>query len=305
MSIQHLPKNPTMEKQNRLVRDIVYSNANGVEIKLSLIKPWSLEDENLPKVKLPLIVFVQGSAWTTPDRDYEIPQLSMFARMGYVVATILHRDCTQGPHPYPAYLADTKCAIRYLRAHAEEYGIDPERVAIWGTSSGGNTSLLVGLTGDDPKFKTEEYAEQSDAVKAVVECFGPTDMPALWDYYKKMAEMIAQKMPDAPKPPEGPSPLVSGLCGGDMSRYEEVMDGMSPVNYVENSPARAAKTPFLLIHGDADPVVPYDQMTSLLAKMEACDYDVDAWCIDGAVHEGNFWSDAVYDVVAAFLKKNL
>ena len=83
------------------------------------------------------------------------------------------------------------------------------------------------------------------------------------------------------------------------------MDGMSPVQYVETSPAREAKTPFLLIHGDADPVVPYAQMTSLLEKMEACDYDVDAWCIDGAVHEGNFWSDAVYDVVAAFLKKNL
>lgn len=299
MSIQHLPKNPTMEKQCRLVREVVYSHADGVELTLSLLKPWSLEDENLPCVKCPLIVFVQGSAWTTPDRDYEIPQLSMFARAGYVVATILHRDCTKGPHPYPAYLADTKCAIRYLRANAEEYGIDPERVAIWGTSSGGNTSLLVGLTGDDPQFKTSEYAEQSDAVKAVVECFGPTDMPALWDYYKKMAEMMG-----APEPQE-PSPLVKGLCGGDMNRYDAVMDGMSPIQYVEESPARAAGIPFLLIHGDADPVVPYDQMTSLYEKMTACGYDVNAWCIDGAPHEGSFWSDAVYDVVKEFLGKNV
>ena len=223
----------------------------------------------------------------------------MFARAGYVVATILHRDCTKGPHPYPAYLADTKCAIRYLRAHAEEYGIDPERVAVWGTSSGGNTSLLVGLTGDDPQFKTSEYAEQSDAVKAVVECFGPTDMPALWDYYKKMAEMMGAAEP------EGPSPLVSGLCGGDMSRYDEVMNGMSPIQYVAESPARDAKIPFLLIHGDADPVVPYAQMTSLYEKMTACEYDVEAFCIDGAVHEGNFWSDAVYDAVKEFLGKHV
>ena len=85
------------------------------------LRPWEEE------ARWPLVVFVQGSAWRTPDRGYEIPQLSHLAQQGYVVATVCHRDSTQG-NPFPAYLQDVKTAIRFLRAHAEEYGIDPEHV---------------------------------------------------------------------------------------------------------------------------------------------------------------------------------
>lgn len=80
-------------------------------------------------------------------RDYEIPQLSALAREGFVVATVNHRDASSDPHDmFPAYLEDVKAAIRYLRANARQWHVDPDRLGIWGTSSGGNTSLLVGLT---------------------------------------------------------------------------------------------------------------------------------------------------------------
>ena len=92
-----------------------------------------------------------------------------------------YKVCREGKkekegNPFPAYLQDVKTAIRFLRAQGEEYGIDTERVAVCGSSSGGNTALLVGFTRDEERYKTEEYKEYSDKVKAVVECFGPTDL---------------------------------------------------------------------------------------------------------------------------------
>lgn len=293
--INVLKNNPTMEGQVKLVQNVIYSKAGGEELPMTLFLPWNLDDSKIEKEKKPLIVFVQGSAWTTPDREFEIPQLSAFARAGYIVATIEHRSSLNG-HAFPAFLQDAKCAIRYLRANADKYGIDSERVAIWGTSSGGNNALLVGLTGDAPEFKTEEYAEFSDKVCAVVECFGPTELISLMQKPEKQEE------PEEEPLISGVEYIVQGLCGGDMNNYVDVMTRMSPVNYVEKG---KDVPPFLLLHGDNDPIVPFEQMTMLFEKMVECDYDVEAWQIEGAEHEGTFWSQNVYDVIAMFLKKHL
>lgn len=281
--------NPTMEAQVKLVRDVIYSTQTGVDLPMSLLIPWNVDAEEVEHTKKPLIVFVQGSAWTTPDRDFEIPQLAGFARKGYVVATIVHRDAAKG-HAFPAYLQDVKCAIRYLRKHADQYGIDPEHVAVWGTSSGGNAALLVGLTGDDPVYKTEEYSEYSDAVNVVAECFGPTDIPQL------MKALMAGR---SEEPSEGAN-IFMGLAGGDLSKVDEIAEKMSPIFLVEEG---KTAPPCLLLHGDADPLVPFAQMTSLYEKMKKCGYTVEGVQIEGAVHEGNFWSDEVYETIESFIKK--
>ena len=96
------------------------------------------------------------------------------------MATVGHRSCLDG-YQAPAFLVDVKTAIRFLRVHAKDYSIDPECVAIRGTSSGGNTALLVGLTAGDKRFFTDEYACESDAVQCVVDCFGHTDLEAMAD----------------------------------------------------------------------------------------------------------------------------
>ncbi len=115
--IKHLPMNPTLTGQAELKRNIVYS-ANGQT--LTLILPWAPGDKREGLKPAPLIVFVQGSAWTTPNLDYEIPMLSHFAEEGIAVATVSHRSARDG-FPFPAFLIDVKCAIRFLRAHAAVY----------------------------------------------------------------------------------------------------------------------------------------------------------------------------------------
>ena len=271
--------NPSLEGMARLVRDVVYSTAGGQELKMTLMVPWN------QKVSRPLVVFVQGSAWTRPDVNFEIPQLSQLARMGYVVATIDHRSAAEG-HPFPAYLQDTKTAIRFLRAHAAEYGIDPSRVCIYGTSSGGNTALLVGLTGDDPQFKTGEYAQQSDSVQLVVACFGPANL-------KHMIALTSQMDSESKH-------LMLGLAGG--KDPHRIMEAMSPVNYV--LPGKAYP-PFFLLHGDADKLVPYEQSLEMLQTLQAAGVDARMARVHGAPHEGSFWSEALVAEIFRYIREKL
>lgn len=278
-NILHLKNDPAQQGQYRLKQNVVYSTATGENLKLTLILPWLIRE------KRPLLVFVQGSAWTTPDFNHELPQLVLFARAGFVVATVGHRDRTKG-HPFPAYLQDVKCAIRYLRSHAEEYGIDESRVSIWGTSSGGNTALLVGLTADEARYETEEYAGVSDSVNAVVSCFGPTDMVAMSRRFMQEGEVwdTAADMAGSP----------------DLEAFVQVAKEMSPVNHVESG---KVYPPFLLLNGTGDEVVPHRQMELMYDKLIKCGADVQAYYVDGAEHEGNFWTEEVKQIILDFLKE--
>ena len=278
--------NPTLDGLARLSSNIVYSTETGVELTMDLLLPWNVAEVEVSQKKHPLIVFVQGSAWTTPDREFEIPQLSAYAREGYVVATVGHRDYTKG-YPFPAYLQDVKCAIRFLRKNADVYRIDSDRVAIWGTSSGGNTALLVGLTADDPRYETNEYTGYSDAVKAVVSCFGPTDIQAIAEERKEHPDFL---------------PMLTGLFGPDPDKWEEGEKEMSPVCHVKQG---KKYPPFLLLNGDKDQLVNYSQMETMYHKLIDCGASAEAWRIEGAVHEGNFWSSDVHEVIGKFLKENL
>ncbi|MBP3292783.1 MAG: alpha/beta hydrolase, partial [Clostridia bacterium] len=215
-----IKRNPTLDGLADISPDIVYSNAGGKNLTLRVISPW--KNEANADRRYPLILFIQGSGWTFPDINYEIPQLSWYARHGYVVATVTHRNCKDG-FPFPAFLQDVKCALRYLRAHADNWKIDPERVTAYGTSSGGNTALLLGLTGDDPRYKTDEYADYSDAVSAVAECFGPTDMFDLNDYHTGGTGTLdlVQKLLGDPESEE------ARALARDMSPLFLVKDGVS------------------------------------------------------------------------------
>lgn len=282
--IKTLKNNPTLEGMAVFVPDVVFSNVDGVELKMQIIKPW--EDESNPdKPKRPLIVFLQGSAWTFPNVNYEIPQLSEFARMGYVVATITHRNFRDG-FIAPAFLQDTKTAIRFLRKNAQEYGIDPERVCFWGTSSGGNTALLVALTGDEPRYKTQEYPEYSDSVKAAIDCFGPVNLV----YLSKIVEEM------------GDPALFFGLTGKKRSDCLDLLTEISPLLILKEN---GNYPPILLLHGDADTLVPYQESVDMYKALIDGGYDAEMICVENAPHEDSFWSRELLGEIADFIQRKL
>ena len=287
--IKVMKNNPELKGLAGFIPDVIYSSANGVDLKMCIMTPWVFPEINDDK-RYPLVVFLQGSGWTCPDLNPEIPQLGQLARDGYVVATINHRNSLEG-HAFPAYLEDTKTAIRFLRANAEKYHIDPERVAMYGTSSGGNTALLVGLTGDDERFKTDEYREYSDSVKVVAECFGPTNLKAM---VANLSEEDKEKFWGN---------LFRGLAGSDKAEdIYETMEKMSTTNYVK---AGEKYPPFLIVHGDADTLVPYEQSVEMYEKLCDAGADVQMIRITDAPHEVTFWSRELIDEIYGFIKERL
>lgn len=282
MPIHEIDNNATMKGQVRLIENVTYSAVDSEAVKMDILAPWSQRYDYLESQPRPLIVFVQGSSWRRPTMGEEIPQLVQFVRAGYVVATVQHRNSLDG-HAFPAFLQDVKTAIRFLRAHADQYAIDPERVAIWGTSSGANASLLVALTPDDHRYKTAEYADQSDAVNAVVSCFAPTDVI---DTFKN-----ADQVP-------GSDILQYSLFGADQGKWDTIKRQMSPLYQIQDG---KEYPPFLLLHGDADKVVPYHQMEDMYHALQEHGVTVEAYRVKGANHERDFWSQRVYDIVKEFL----
>ena len=279
-----IPCNPPLADLVDLRPNIPFAAPGGEELALQLLKPmWKSENEK----GFPLVVFIQGSAWTKPNQFWEIPQLSRLARRGFVIASVTHRSCWTDPAP--AFLKDVKTAVRFLRANAAEYDIDPERVCAWGTSSGGNTALLLGLTGGDPAFETEDYAGYSSSVKAVVDCFGPTDL----------VKMIDDQYAAQPKNDEN---LLFALAGKDPDAYREHLTQISPIAYVKPG---LSLPPFLILHGDADDVVLYEDSEALYEKLTACGYSADLVHITGAPHEGTFWSTQLLEIIFDFIANNV
>lgn len=280
--IRHIASNPSLDGLADVQLDIVYSKASGQELKLALVTPWGSKEKKEP---LPLVVFVQGSGFKSPNIGYELAQLAFYARNGIAVATVTHRNGLEG-NPFPAYLQDVKTAIRFLRRQEKEFNIDGARIGIFGTSSGGNAALLAGLTGDDSRYKTDEYSEESDAVRLVVECFGPTNLEPVLEY-------IAAD----PNPEKN---VFHALAG--KRDIKQLLHEISPVNHVE---AGRAYPPFLLVHGSRDSTVPYQQMLTMFRRLHDAGADVQAVCVDGAPHEGSFWSWELHETILGFIKEKI
>jgi acetyl esterase/lipase len=278
--IKKINYNPSLKGLAEIYPDIVFSLAQRNGTKMTIISPQIPEDS---QEKYPCIVFVQGSGWTFPNIYYQIPQLSQLAAKGYVIATITHRNSLEG-YQWPACLQDVKTAIRFMRAKSAEYHIDSDRIGIWGTSSGGNLALLTGLTSDDPKYRTEEYADFSDRVNLVVDCFGPTDL------LKRKARL------------DNPTPADIALAGGNPRENMDVFIDMSPFYKVKEGLTYPS---FLLVQGNKDELVPYEQSINMFHKLCDCGADAHMIEVNNGPHEGTFWSQELLDMIFGFIMKRL
>ena len=283
MSVTTIAHNPTYEGLLDLRVNIPYLTVDGEELCLQLIKPqWASPDGR----GFPLVLFIQGSGWTKPNQFWELPQLSLLAARGYVIASVTHRSCFTAPAP--AFLKDVKAALRFLRRNAAEYDVDKDRVCAFGTSSGGNTALLLGLTADNPAYETPEYAGESTRVQLVVDCFGPTDVDG----------MVAHWNAGTPSDDN----LLYNLGGKDPEHFRENLAKINPLNMVR--PGRELP-PFLILHGDADALVPYDHSERMYQLLTDCGYRADLVRVTGAPHEGSFWSLPLLQIIFDFIVKHL
>lgn len=256
-------------------RDLAYV-ANG--------HPRQALDLYLPNVSTPapLIVWIHGGAFRMGSKEDRVPL--EYVAAGYGVASINYRLSQHAV--FPAQIEDCKAAVRWLRAHAHGFAIDPERFGVWGESAGGHLAAMLGTAGDIRKFDVGEHLEQSSRVQAVADHFGPTDF----------LQMDAHRLPDGMLHDPIDSP-ESQLVGGAIQAHPELVAAANPVTY-----ASPGSPPFLIVHGDRDPLVPYHQSELLAAALRYAGVETTFYTVRGEGH-GNFKDPMVRQLTSQFFQR--
>jgi len=219
---------------------------DGVELKMDFYSP---ETSTRP---LPVAMYVHGGGWRKGDKERgaggsELPALQ---QAGFLAVAVNYRLAPE--YELPAMIEDVKCAVRFLRAHADEYNLDPNRIGVFGGSAGGHLVSMLGVTDESAGFDVGEYLDQSSRVQAVVDMFGPVDL----------TDAVA-----------GDSETVQSALGD----FDPAL--ASPITYVTPE-----DPPFLIIHGDADKLVPLAQSQSLLAALQAVGVPAELVVVTNAGH---------------------
>ena len=236
--------------------DITYCTIEGISQKLDFYFPKTSGAQPVP-----LVVFVHGGSFTGGNKrggTSLVTDIPVMVARGYAVASVNYRLAPQ--HRFPAPLADVKCSIRYLRANAAKFNIDPTKIAIWGASAGGNLAALVGLTGPSAEFDTGPLLDQSSRVSAVVDLFGPTDLTAS-DFNWLQSFLLYRAM-------------------GTTSQQDAILTAANPVNYVSKH-----APPFLILHGEQDNAVPASQSRLFYERLKAANLDATLVMVKNANHE--------------------
>ena len=215
--------------------DVTYCTMDSVPLQMDLYFPAS---DGKPA---PVLLYVHGGAWSSGDRKEirGMRDLPLFTGAGYLVVAVDYRLAPQ--YHFPAMIEDVKCAIRSLRAHAQEYNLDPDRIAAWGLSAGGHLVALLGLADKSAGWDVGEYLDQSSRVQAVVDMFGLVDLTVL-DPDTELMQMLFG---------------VPSVDSADLARA-------SAATYISPD-----DPPFLIVHGERDWVVPQIQSVAFDARLDA------------------------------------
>ncbi|MBM4016778.1 MAG: alpha/beta hydrolase [Planctomycetes bacterium] len=260
------------------IRDVEYGKGGGRALRLDILRP-----KQPPAQPMPVVVYIHGGAWRGGSRAAMPLLCNRLAQEGYFCASIEYRLSQESP--FPAQIEDCKCAIRFLRARAKEYNINPDRIGVWGHSAGGHLVALLGTSGDAKDLEgTGGWQDQSSRVQAVLDCFGPADFTII----PKWAEGIQEQM-------KGP---VYQLLGGPVAENAEKAAKASPITHVSKD-----DPPILIMHGDQDFVVPLDQSVRLAEALKKAGVDVTLHVVKGAGH--GFRGQEIEDMTAAFFDKHL
>jgi acetyl esterase/lipase len=275
------PARLSLPEGARALRDLAYVENGHERQKLDLYLPAKAEGT------LPLIIWVHGGGWQNGSKDGCPPLRQGYLQRGYAVASLNYR--LSGHAVFPAQIEDCKAAVRWLRAHAQQHGLDPARFAVWRSSAGGHLVALLGTSGDEKGFVVGPNLGVSSRVQAVCDYYGPTDL----------TQMDSHALPGARLKHDDPKSPEACLLGGPVQENREKAARANPLTYVTTN----ALPPFLIVHGDADPVVPFHQSELLFDALRRAGGCVRLHGIKGAGHGQGFGGPEIGEMVAAFFDR--
>ncbi len=264
----------------KVIKDVEYAKANDQSLLLDIYQP---EKTLRP---LPVIVWVHGGAWVSGSK--EPCQIVSFSGKGYAIVSMNYR--LTGVAQFPAQINDCKAVIRWVRANADKYGFDPDRIGAAGGSAGGHLVALLGTSGDVKELEGDVGGnlKYSSRVRAVCNFCGPTDFTRA-DYVRDAEQ----------NEPEILEKALVRLLGGPWQEHREAANMASPVYHISKD-----DPPFLIVHGDADRVIPIKHSQMLYDKLKAAGLDATLNIVKGGSH-GVGGYPGVLDQAAAFFDKHL
>lgn len=235
-------------------RGIEYSNPDGQHLQLNLARP---KDGAGP---FPAVVCVHGGGFRAGKREGYDGLIVRLAQKGYVAATVSYRLAPK--YPFPAAVHDTKAAVRWVRANAAKYRIDPDRIGVTGSSAGGHLAQFLGVTADVKEFEGDGgNPGVSSKVRCVVNVYGPSDFTKSYGKSVDAAEVL---------------PL---FLGGNLETARAAHVRSSPLNWVTPNAA-----PTLCVHGTEDKYVAHEQAVWIVDRLKGAGVEAELLTLPGAGH---------------------
>jgi acetyl esterase/lipase len=233
---------------------VEYAHPGGEQLKLNLARPKSGDGP------FPAVLCIHGGGFRAGNRESYDALCKKLAAHGYVAATVTYRLAPK--HPFPAAVHDVKAAVRWLRANAAKYNIDPARIGVTGGSAGGHLAQFLAVTPGVAQFEGDlGNADQLSAVACVVNYYGPSDLTKSYGKSVDAAEVL---------------PL---FLGGNLehARHRHIL--ASPLYWVTPEAA-----PTLCIHGTQDKYVAHEQAEWIVERLKAADVEAELLTLEGAGH---------------------
>jgi len=254
--------------------DLPYIDGGHDRQRLDLYIP-AREDK---KKKLPIVVWIHGGGWAKGSKD-GIGNCSWVLGKGYALASIGYRLTDAAV--FPAQLDDCKAGIKWLKKNGAKFGVDADRIVVWGSSAGGHLVAMLGTTGDPE--------DPSDDIDGVIDWFGPTELLTMQEQRTLPVHLDAN----------APDSFESKLIGGTLQENPEKAKAASPISHVSKDDA-----PILIFHGDRDPLVPLKQSHTFMKALEKVAVPVSLVVIEGAGHGGPaFQRESARKVILDFLNE--
>ena len=246
---------------------------------------------------VPVVLLIHGGAFAGGDSSMETGYAQQLASQGIAAASVNYR--LSGEAPYPAGAQDVKAAVRWLRANAAQYGLDPNHIGAWGQSAGGWMANMLGATGDQKTIFDDPAlgnADQSSAVQAVVSWFGPSDFGTMDEQAKAVTACGSQAQ-------------VHGTADSPESRWlgaaVDTSDQTASTNLSNYLTSASTIPAWYFAHGDSDCLVPGGQSTELADALKAAGADPTVVVLPGAGHADPAFDSTQLTPTIEFLKAKL
>jgi len=250
-----LPQKGQASDSIEILKDIEIGKVGTRVLHADIARP-----KTLPAVPMPAVMWIHGGAWSS-DSHHSMQQTVKLANHGYLVLSVEYRLIDEAI--WPAQIEDCKLGVRWLREHAANYNVNPDRIGCWGTSAGGHLAALMGVTGDKPELEgTGGSAGFSSRVQAVVDFCGPTEFDGH---------------------PESYSSFTTKMAGGTYEEKPDVFKQMSPLANVNPKAC-----PFLIVNGEKDTTVPVRHAQLMTEALKQVNVPVELIIVKNAGHGYTF-----------------